>query len=329
MPVSEIPIGLGRRAVGRQAAVLPALDDRQHRARRPFAVVEAVVRHDLLEQALLVVGIDDGEVRPQAAAFSVAAQDARRYRVKVPRCQPSTERPTSASTRSFISLAAPVGEGDREELPRMREPGGQEVREPRGEHASLSRPRAGKNQHRAFGRLHRLALLGIERVEIACAGGVARRNGRDGRASARPLYPPSPALRHVWPRVSACWRSRARFVRCERVLAAHDPDKPRAGGRRPEGRRRRRRSGPARGRASRRFECGRRRLPSDIAQRRAALAGQCGVVQLHQPPRRRRGALANRARKAPPAARRARVRALPRAASLRPPRRTRSSSLRP
>src|SRR3546814_2919835 len=48
--------GLARRdSLGRQAAILPALDDRQHGARRPLLLVDVLRLQELLHQADLIV----------------------------------------------------------------------------------------------------------------------------------------------------------------------------------------------------------------------------------------------------------------------------------
>ena len=94
-------------AVGRQAPVLPALDDRHQQPRRRLLGSILRASWSLLEQPDLVVGIEDGEVRLQADELGVAAQHAGApWHGRCPPTMPSTEQPSSAATRSRISRAA-------------------------------------------------------------------------------------------------------------------------------------------------------------------------------------------------------------------------------
>ena len=98
----------GRHAGGIEAAVLPAVDEVREAARRPALVVDVLGLQHLLEQADLVVGVEDGEARLQADQFGVAAQDLGADRVEG--AEPGhalghRSRPGRAM-RSFISRAA-------------------------------------------------------------------------------------------------------------------------------------------------------------------------------------------------------------------------------
>ena len=59
-----------------------------------------------------------------------------------------------------------VGEGDGEDLRGPRPAEAQDMGDAGGEHARLAGAGAGQHQHRPVERLDRLALLGIERIEI-------------------------------------------------------------------------------------------------------------------------------------------------------------------
>ena len=106
---------------------------------------------------------------------------------KVPsHCIPSTTPPISAPMRSFISRAALLVKVTARICARPRAAGGEDMREPRGQHARLAGARAGQHQHRAVERLHGLALLGVEPFEIRprCRSPPAARARRCRRASA-------------------------------------------------------------------------------------------------------------------------------------------------
>ncbi len=63
--------------VGHEAAVLPPLDQRQDQPRRGFLGVDPAGVEELLDQPLLVVGVENGEVRPEPDALGVGAQHPR------------------------------------------------------------------------------------------------------------------------------------------------------------------------------------------------------------------------------------------------------------
>src|SRR5947199_266480 len=69
--------GLARRHLVRgEPLVLPALDDPEQRARRPAPLVDVGGGDQLLQEALLVVAVENREVRPEANRLGVTAQDA-------------------------------------------------------------------------------------------------------------------------------------------------------------------------------------------------------------------------------------------------------------
>ncbi len=160
--------------VGDEAAVLPALEQREQRARRRGAVVDALGLGDLLDQAQLVVGVEDGEIGFEAHHLGVAAQDARRDRME--RAEP--EPLGGAADHALEPLAhlerRLVGEGDGEDLPREGAPRAEDMGEPRRQHARLARAGAGQHQHRPVDRLDRRALRLVE------PGENRRLGGRDG-----------------------------------------------------------------------------------------------------------------------------------------------------
>ena len=82
--------------------------------------------------------------------------------------------------RSFISRAALLVKVTARICEGKARPVAQDVGDAGGQHARLAGAGAGQHQHRAVQRLDRLALLGVEAVEIGRAG-PARRNGAGGQ----------------------------------------------------------------------------------------------------------------------------------------------------
>ena len=158
---------VGRRVLGIEAAVLPAVDQRRQRARRPALVVDVLGLQDLLEQAQLVVGVEDGEIRLQADQFGVAAQHLGADRVE--RAEPRQAVGDAGQQPDPLAHLARrlVGEGDGEDLVRPRAPGGDEMGDAGRQHPRLADAGAGQHQHRPVERLDRAALLRIEAGEIA------------------------------------------------------------------------------------------------------------------------------------------------------------------
>ncbi len=150
-----------------QTAVLEALDDRQQHARRPAAGIELGRLDHLLDQAQLVVGIEDREVGLEPDQFGVAAQQAGAERVEG--AEPEALDALAEQQRDAQDHLARglVGEGHREHLPGPHPAGQQHMRKPRGQHPGLAGAGAGQYQERPVRRLDRRPLLRIERVEIA------------------------------------------------------------------------------------------------------------------------------------------------------------------
>ena len=78
-----------RHVVGREPAILPAVDEGGERARGPAFLVDILRRDDLLHQAQLVVGVEDGEIGFEPGQLGMAAQHPRRHRNGRCRASPS------------------------------------------------------------------------------------------------------------------------------------------------------------------------------------------------------------------------------------------------
>ena len=128
--------------------------------------VDVQLGHDLLVQALLVVGVVDGEVAGEAHALSVGAQDAHAHAVE-------RRHPHAARTRTHQPAEALahlgrrlVSERDRQNLPRRHVQIVDEMRDAVGQNARLARSGTRQHQQGAFGALDRLALRSVEGVQI-------------------------------------------------------------------------------------------------------------------------------------------------------------------
>jgi hypothetical protein len=154
------------RPLGRDAAVLQPLDDAEQRARRPAARIEIGRLDHLLDQAQLVVGVEDREARLEPDQLGVAAQQPGAQRVEGAEPQALDAAAEQQSDAQDHLARRLVGEGHREHLVGPDPLGDQHVREPRGQHPGLAGAGAGQHQERAVLRQHRRALLGIEPVEI-------------------------------------------------------------------------------------------------------------------------------------------------------------------
>ena len=167
----------GRDLRRRQPAILPAVDMMRQHARRPALLVDVLRREQLLEQADLVVGVEDGEARLEADHLGMPAQNLDADRVEGAEPGHALDRFADHRADAQLHLARRlVGEGDGENFRRARAAEAEDVRDAGRQHAGLAGAGAGQHQHGAIERLDRFALLRIEPVEVA---------GRRLRARAR------------------------------------------------------------------------------------------------------------------------------------------------
>ena len=163
--------------VGIETAVLPAVDQARQPARRPAFVVDVLGLQDLLEQAQLIVRVEDGEVRLETDQLGVAAQHLGADGME--RAEPRQAVGRAGQQLDALAHLARrfVGEGDGEEFVRPCAAGGDEMGDAGRQHPRLADACAGEHQHRPVERLDRATLLGIEPDEIArreMAGGAHR-----------------------------------------------------------------------------------------------------------------------------------------------------------
>ena len=178
LAVGDVADLAARNLVGDQAAILPALDAREDHPRRPALVVDALGRSDLLHQAQLVVGVEDGEIGLQADHLGMAAQDAGGDGMEGAEPEPLGGLADDALEPKAHLGRRLVGEGDGDDLRRPGAATRKDVCESCRQHASLAGAGAGEDQHRALDCLDRLALRLVEIGEIGRHGGTGRKRRR-------------------------------------------------------------------------------------------------------------------------------------------------------
>ena len=128
--------------------------------------VDVQLGHDLLVQALLVVGVVDGEVARESQLLGVGAQHAHAHAME-------RRHPHAAAARAHQAVQALahlggrlVRERDGEDLPRSHVVVLDEVRDTVREHARLARAGAGEHEQRPVDGDDRLALRPVQAVDI-------------------------------------------------------------------------------------------------------------------------------------------------------------------
>ncbi len=153
--------------VGPKPAVLPAVDQRRQRARRPALLVDVLRLDQLLHQPQLVVGIQDGEIGFQPRQLGMAPQHLGADGMEGAEPLHPLDHAADQRADALLHLARGlVGEGDGQNLPRPGAARGKDMREPRGQHPRLAGARARQHQHRPVDGHHRLALLRVQPCQI-------------------------------------------------------------------------------------------------------------------------------------------------------------------
>ena len=157
----------GRHLLRRQAAILPAVDQHRQHPRRPALLVDVLGFQELLQQADLVVDVQNGEIGLQPDHLGVAAQNLDADRVEGAEPRHAFDHVAYDLADAVLHLARRfVGEGDGENLAGPGAAGRQNVGDAHGQHAGLAGAGAGQHQHRAVERLDREPLFRIEPGEI-------------------------------------------------------------------------------------------------------------------------------------------------------------------
>ena len=176
-----------RHLVGREAAVLPAVDQGRELARGPAVLVEPLALDHLLDEADLVVGVEDGEARLEADELGMAAQDLDADGMEGAEPRHALDRAADQRADALLHLARGlVGEGHGQDLGAAGASRAQDVGNAGGEHARLAGARAGQHQHGAVHRLHGRPLLGVEVGHVGRRGHSQRsRRDRSSRCNLR------------------------------------------------------------------------------------------------------------------------------------------------
>ena len=174
--------------IRREPAILPAVDRVGEQARRPALFVDILRLQQLLQQADLVVGVENGEAGFQPHQLGMAAQHAHADGVEGAEPRHALHLFADDGADALLHLARGlVGEGDGEDLRRPGEAERQDMGDAGSEDARLAGTGAGEHQHGTFRRLHRGALLRVQPAEIATgrsrsAAGIGKRRRARGNA---------------------------------------------------------------------------------------------------------------------------------------------------
>ena len=171
------------------AAVLPVVDEAGQGLGRPPLRIDVGRLHHLLDQTLLVVGVEDGEGGLQAHDLGVPAQDLGGDGVEGAQPAQALGLGPKDGTEALAHLPRSlVGEGNRQDLPGPGPAGGEDVGQARGQHPGLAGTGTGQHQDGPVDGLHSLTLFGVEPLEVVrlagahpCAGPLAEGQG--------PLFP--------------------------------------------------------------------------------------------------------------------------------------------
>ena len=143
----------GRNLVGHKPTVFPAVDEAGQLARGPALFVDVFGLEQLLEQADLVIGIENGKAGFEAGQFGMGAQDLDADGMEGAEPGHALDHAADQVADALLHFARRlVGEGDGQNLAGPGLAGGQDMGKPGGEHAGFAG--AGAGQHQQAG--HRL-----------------------------------------------------------------------------------------------------------------------------------------------------------------------------
>ena len=181
LAVRERPAVLLAQLFRAYAPVLPAIDEAGQMARRPALVVYPLGLEDLLDQAQLVIGIQDGEGGFQPHQLGMPAQNLRGDGVEGAKPGQPLHCLTDNGADTLLHLAGGlVGEGHREDFPRIGPACGKDMSKPGGQDARLAGACPREHENRPVSRLHSGALLCVQSLQITRQAGLSA-SGRAGR----------------------------------------------------------------------------------------------------------------------------------------------------
>ena len=154
-----------------EAAVLPLVDQTGEHPGGPALVVDFLGLDQLLEQANLVVGVENGEIALQADHLGMAAQHFRADAVEGAEPRHAFETLADDCPDPLLHLAGGlVGERYRENLAGPGFARVDDMGDSPGQGGGLAGPRAGEHQHRALAGEHGLALRRVQSFHIGWIG---------------------------------------------------------------------------------------------------------------------------------------------------------------
>ena len=158
-----------RHLVRGEPAVLPAVEQGGELARRPAVLVQPLALDDLLDEADLVVGVEDREARFQAHQLGMPAQDLDAHGVERAEPRHAFHGAADQHADALLHLARGlVGEGHGQDLRAVGTAGAHYVGDTRRQHARLAGAGAGQHQNGPVQGFDGGPLLGIEAVHIGC-----------------------------------------------------------------------------------------------------------------------------------------------------------------
>ena len=153
---------IGAHFVRRQPLVLPIVDHRGELAARPAVLVEPLCLDHLLHQPELIVDVEDREAALETDQFGMPAQDLDADRVEGAEPRHSLNRTADERTDALLHFARRlVGEGDREDLGRIRLACREYMGDAGRQHARLADARAREDEHGPIG--------GFDGAPLLCA----------------------------------------------------------------------------------------------------------------------------------------------------------------
>ena len=158
--------GPGLEVGGHHQVVLRLRDAVHQRIHGEALRVDVQAGHDVLVQALQIVGIVDREALGEAEPLGVGAQDAPAHGVEGGHPH-AAGPPAHQLPQTLAHLGSGlVGEGDGEDLPGRRQVLLDDVGDAVGQHAGLAGAGAGQHQQRALGGDDGLALGVVQRIDV-------------------------------------------------------------------------------------------------------------------------------------------------------------------
>ena len=171
MPIKRLTLAPGQVA-GRDAAVLPPVDQMRQLPCGPTLLVDVLGRDQLLQQADLVVRVQNGKAGLQVQVavpdqLGMAAQDLDADAVEGAQPRHPLDRIAQQAADPVLHLARGlVGEGHGQQLPGPCLAQHQQMRDPRGQRARLARACPRQHQDRPVQRFDSGALRGVQPVQI-------------------------------------------------------------------------------------------------------------------------------------------------------------------